>query len=327
MSISIPEGWAPNTKDFAVKLKPGKPLGATQWQDVQGRPVVKAGNTWKLQRQKPAPPRKLTPEEVAQKGGRDAQARQPKTSSEKAITLLPEEAEQYGKFSSLAKEKIAQGTRKSIYPNPEQAAKDEENRRRRFAPYSALSEDQLSAINAYTSEWDTNINSLLREGKIRLTDDQRFGNKPPPSETQVKKAAGDLTAALESLPKAPAGTFHRAVSGSVWDDDGVGRNASDFIRQLNSLEEGDMIEDPGFSSFTSGGAPTLDQFLMGDRDSDQNIVFEVQSNQMRDISPISRYENEKEHMLPPGAKFKVIGKREGFSRKAGKHTVIQLQQL
>jgi hypothetical protein len=325
--IKIPEGWNSQTKDFAVKLKPDKPPGATQWQDVQGRPVVKTGNNWKLQKQQQTSSKKQVSEKPEQKSGRDAQARQPKTNSGGGIKLSPEETEQYNKFSSLAKEKISEGTKKSFYPKPEQAARDEENRKRKFAPYSALSEDQLSAINAYTSEWDTNMNSLLREGKIKSSAKQRLGDVTTPSEVQVHKAIEDLRSALESLPKAPAGTFHRAVSGSVWEENGAGRNASDFIRGLNSLEEGDMIEDPGFSSFTNGGGPVLDQFLTGDRDSDQNIIFEVHSDQMRDISPISRYAQEKEHMLPPNAKFKVIGKKEGYSRKAGKHTIIQLQQL
>jgi len=325
--INVPEGWGVKSTEFSVKLKPGKPAEATTWFDVDGRPVVKSGRTWKLQRQKPAPPRKLSPEEVSQKGGRSAQTRQPNTNSQKKIELSPEEAEQYGGFSAWAREKIANGTKKSIYPDPEQAKTDEENRKRRFAPYAALSDEQLSGLNAYTSEWDLNMNSLLRTGKIEFSPDQRFGNKPKPSEAQIRKATEDLKSAIEALPKAPAGTFHRAVSGSVWEESGTGRKASDFIRQLNSLGEGDVIEDPGFSSFTSGGAPVIDRFLKGDRDSDQNIVFEVESDQMRNISPISRFENEKEHMLPPGAKFKVIGKKEGFSRNAGKHTVIRLQQL
>lgn len=364
MSIKIktPDGWRINKRpEFAVELKDGKPPGATAWFDVQGRPVVKEGSTWKLQkqrpapprklskeevvqrqkpappkklskeevaqRQKPAPPRKLSKEEIEQKSGRDAQARQPKTDSEGDISLAPEEAEQYNKFSALAKEKIAEGTKKSFYPDPEQARRDEEGRKQRFAPYAALSDDQLSSINAYTSEWDTNMNSYLRNGKIELSTDQRLGGKPKPSETQVKKAIRDLQGALESLPKAPAGTFRRGVSGSYIDAGSTKPRASDFIKQLHSLEEGDVLEDPGFSSFTSGGGPVIDQFLQGTKDSDQNIVFEVESDQMRDISKISKYEREKEHMLPPGAKFRVTGRSEGWSRRAGKHLVIHLKQI
>jgi hypothetical protein len=340
--IKVPEGWG--VKDFSVELKPGKPEGATSWFDIQGRPVVLKQGTWSLQRQAaPSPrkltpqeieqkknvdsapkrqkapaPRKLTPQEVEQKGsGRGAQVPQPKTDSEKTQTLTPEEQEYYNQFSSIAKEKIADGTKKSFYPDPEQAKKDEENRKRRFAPYMSLSEDQLSAISAYTSEWDLNMNSLLRGGKIELSAKQRLTpNMVKPSEAQIKKSVQDLTSALEQLPKAPQGSFSRAVSGN-----------SDFIKQLQTLKEGDTIEDPGFSSFTSGGAPVVDRFLKGEPNSDQNVVFEVESDQMRDISPISRYENEKEHMLPPGAKFRVIGRRESSSRTAGRHTVIQLQQI
>lgn len=318
MSVSVPEGWS--SKDFGVTLKPGKPPGVMQWQDIQGRPVVKVGRAWSLQKQKQqaAPPRKIAPQPQSQS----------KPVSQKPAALDPKEEEAYNTFSSLAKEKIASGTRKSFYPDPEQAARDEEQRKQNFAPYVALSDNQLSAINAYTSEWDANMNSLLRSGKITPSDPQRFGQKPIPSETQVKKAVGDLTSALEQLPPAPSGTFHRAVSGSIWAENAAdGRDASSYIKKLLTLEEGDVMEDPGFSSFTSGGAPVVDQFLKGDSDSNQNIVFEVESDGMKNIAPISRYEREKEHMLPPNSKFKVLGKREGWSRKAGKHTVIKLQHL
>lgn len=318
MSISVPEGWS--TRDFAVTLKPGKPDGATQWQDVQGRPVVKVGSVWSLQKQKPAPPRKIVPKQPDE-------TNQPGSVPQKPIVLDPKEEEAYSTFSSLAKEKIANGTKKSFYPDPVQAARDEEQRKARFAPYVALSDDQLSAINAYTSEWDTNMNSLLRSGKITPSDDQRFGKSPAPSENQVKKAISDLTSALEQLPSAPSGTFHRAVSGSIWAKGSMDRSASPYIKRLQTLEEGDIMEDPGFSSFTSGGAPVVDRFLLGNSDSDQNIVFEVQSDSMKNITPISMYESEKEHMLPPNSRFKVLGKSEGWSRKAGKHTVIKLQHI
>lgn len=347
--IEIPEGWS--TKDFGVELRPGKPEDATVWQDVKGRPVVKTGSTWTLQRQKPAPPRKVStgpqgdtterskpapPRKVTPSPQGDAPSR-PKPAPPKRLApstpqppkeISPEEQKIYSGFSSLAKEKLAEGTRKSYYPDPEQAAKDEGNRKRRYAPYAALSEDQLSSISAYTSQWDLNMNSLLRTGEMDRSAGQRLGNKPTPSETQVRKAIGDLTSALEQLPPAPKGTFSRAVSGHVWDDNApTGRSASPFMKSLHALGEGDVIEDPGFSSFTAGGAPVVDRFLKGDPNSDQNILFEVESDQMRDISPISQYENEREHMLPPGAKFKVVGKREGWSRNAGTHTVIKLQQI
>lgn len=350
MAVSVPEGWKVN--NFSVKLKDGKPEGATAWFDVQGRPVALKNGTWSLHRQpapaprkltpqeasqkrqtgaqksKPAPPRKLTPQEIQQKGGgQKAQAPQPDTDSGGEQSIKPEEREYYKQFSSIAKEKIEAGTRKSFYPDPEQAKRDEENRRRQFAPYIALSEDQLSAIGAYTSEWDLNMNSLLREGSMKFSYDQILKNKETPSEAQVKKAIADLTSALESLPAAPEATYSRAVSGSLSSPDSIDREATQFIKQLQALEPGDTLEDPGFSSFTSGGAPVIDRFLKGDRDSNQNIVFEVKSGGMKNISPISKYENEKEHMLPPGTKFRVVGKRTGYSRNVGNHTVIELEHL
>ena len=39
-----------NSQDFSLKLKPGKPEGAIQWQDVNGRPVIKSGVGWKLEK-------------------------------------------------------------------------------------------------------------------------------------------------------------------------------------------------------------------------------------------------------------------------------------
>jgi hypothetical protein len=338
--IKVPEGWG--IKEFSVALKPGKPEGATAWFDTQGRPVILKQGVWSLRRQPaPAPrkltrqeaaarqqkrkaplPRKLTPEEIQQKknsgqGRVEAQAPQPETNSKEEQNPKPEELEYYKQFSSIAKEKIEDGTRESFYPDPEQAKRDEDNRKRKFAPYAALSDDQLSAVGAYTSEWDLNMNSFLRSGKIDHSAKQRLNPQvPKPSEAQIKKAIDDLTSTLEQLPKAPQGSFSRAVSGD-----------SDFIKQLHTLEEGDTIEDPGFSSFTSGGAPIVDRFFKGEANSDQNILFEVESDQMTNISPISRYQNEKEHMLAPGAKFKVVSKQTGFSRRAGEHLVIKLQHI
>lgn len=357
MSIKIPDGWkSKETKDFAVELKPGKPPEATSWFDVKGRTVVKSGNTWKLQRQKPAPPRKLSPQEIegkrneqsrpAQKpkpapprklspeeiekkeGGRSEQAQKPESDSKKTTNLSPEEQARYNKFADIARESgLKEATRKSFYPDPEQAQKDEENRKRMYAPYLALSEDQLSAIGAYTSEWDLNMNSFLRTGKIEQSTGQLFSKAEPVNEAMVKKAIEDLTSALEQLPDAPEGTYHRAVSGFNWKEDKTGVEASEFMKQLQSLEPGDVLEDPGFSSFTSAGAPVVDRFLKGDSNSDQNLVFEVKSSKMKDISPISKYKQEKEHMLPPGAKFRVIGKRQHWSRKAGNHTVLTIEQI
>lgn len=315
--IKVPEGWG--VKNYSVKLKPGKPKDAASWVDVQGRPVVKNGRTWSLQKQSASAPRELTPQEIQQKrGGQKAQAPQPETNSKGEQNPKPEELEYYKQFSSIAKEKIEDGTRESFYPDPEQAKQDEDNRKRAFAPYMALSDDQLSAVGAYTSEWDLNMNSFLRSGKIDHSAKQRLypEHHPVPSEAQIKKAIDDLTSTLEQLPKAPQGSFLRAVSGD-----------SDFIKQLHTLEEGDTIEDSGFSSFTSGGAPVVDRFFKGEANSDQNILFEVESDQMTNISPISRYQNEKEHMLAPGAKFKVVSKQIGFSRRAGEHLVIKLQHI
>ena len=48
--IKVPEGW--KSQNFGVKLKPGKPPGVTQWQDVDGRPVIKSGRVWALQKTK-----------------------------------------------------------------------------------------------------------------------------------------------------------------------------------------------------------------------------------------------------------------------------------
>lgn len=297
--INVPESWSvrKNVKNFGVKLKPGKPPGATEWQDVQGRPVVRSGRGWRLVKQKP--------EQTKDSG----------TESNK-IELSPEEQEEYNSFAKITEEGLDKFTRKSFYPKPEQAKKDEEQRRKRGEPYLKLSEDQRSAIGAYTGHWDWNMNSMLRTGKIEQSDKQNLEGKKPPSEAQVKKAIKDLSSALESLPDAPEGTFLRAVSGT-----------SDYMKQLQTLQEGDVIEDPGFSSFTAGRGPVIDRFLKGKANSDQNLVFKVTSSKMKDISPISKYQREEEHMLPPGSKFRVIGRSTGYSRKAGDHTILEVEQI
>jgi hypothetical protein len=315
--IRVPEGWSSQAENFSVKLKPGKPKDATTWVDVQGRPVVKNGRTWSLQK-RPAPaPRKLTSQETQQKGGgQKAQAPQPNTDSGKTQNLTPEEQKYYNRLADIAKEKINDGITAFYddYDDPEEAL---EAGKRKFAPYTALSDNQLSAIGAYTTKWYRNMNSLLRKGEISLSRLQQLHpeENPAPSEAQVRKAIGDFTSALEQLPKAPRGIFSRAVS-----------STSDSIKQLHTLEEGDTIEDPGFSSFTTSGASVLDTFFKGEKNSDQNILFEVESDQMRNIAPISKFDEE-EHVLAPGAKFKVVGKQTGHSKIAGKHLVIKLQQI
>lgn len=257
--------------------------------------------------------------------GPSEQVQKPKSDSGGG-ELTPEEQQEYNAFAKITEEGLDFFTRKSYYPNPEQAQRDEENRRRRGEPYLKLSEDQRSAIGAYTGHWDWNMNSMLRTGKVEKSTKQTIEGKDPPSDKQINKAIKDLTSALESLPDAPPGTFHRALSGFV--NTGVLKSeASDYMKQLQSLQEGDIIEDPGFSSFTAAGAPVVDRFLKGEPNSDQNLVFEVTSSKMKDISPISKYQREREHMLPPGAKFKVIGRIQSSSRTAGKHTILKLEQI
>ena len=282
-----------------------------QWQDVHGRPVIKVGSTWSLQKQ-------------------DSE-QQSRTESQE-LKLTPQEQEKYSTFAIMAKEKIADGIKKSLDTDLNPAQKDGEDQKRHFAPYAALSDDQLSSIYAYCTKWDLNMNSLLRFGKIKSTFDQR-SNKDIPSEIPIKKAIADLTSALKSLPAAPEGVYSRALTGWARKEDsngkriGSGRKASPFIEQLQALEPGDTLEDPGFGSFTSEGSLVLDRFLTGANDSDENIILEVKSAGMKDISPISKFTFEKEHMLEPGAKFKVTGKRTGFSKRVGKHTVIELEHL
>lgn len=66
--IKVPEGW--RVRNFSVELRPGKPEGATSWFDVQGRPVVLQGSTWRLnpnlQQRKEAQPQASMKDRFAQ---------------------------------------------------------------------------------------------------------------------------------------------------------------------------------------------------------------------------------------------------------------------
>ena len=307
--IKAPEGWG--VKSYGVKLKPGKPKDATTWVDVQGRPVIKNGRTWALQKQATSAPKKDDEQR--------AQEPRPDTDSRETQRLTPEEQKYYSKFADIAKEKIAAAIQVYYddYDDIEEAKQEEDEAKRKYAPYIALSDDQHAAIGAYTNEWYRNMNSLLRKGEISPSRNQQMNpNKyPVPSEPQLRKAISDFASAIEQLPKAPQGSFSRVVS-----------STSDSVQQLRNLQEGDTMEDTGFSSYTAARPDVLDTFFKGEINSDQNIVFEVMSDQMRDLSPISKWD-EAEHVLPPGAKFKVVGKQIGRSKVGGKHLVIKLQQI
>lgn len=318
MSVRVPEGWKKQAQ-FAVELKPGKPEGATAWFDTQGRPVLKTGSTWKL---KAAPPVRKKPTEQNQ--AQKPLPKRDKPAPPKKVSKPPSAEDQAAVKAFL--EKINEKIDAKVNPPPHIqrlpfAAADKQ----RMEPFAALDDDAKAAIWAYTSEWDTNVNSLLRTGVVRNSAKQTLSNAYVPSKSQVKKTADDLKRALDQLPDAPEQSYSRAVSGAVVPDGKIEPEPSDFMKQIYALEPGDEIEDPGFSSFTSAGAPVVDRFLIGAANSEQNAVFSIVSSRMKDISPISKYENEKEHMLPPGGKFRVVRKSTTWSRKAGNHLMIVLE--
>ena len=73
-----------NNQDFSLKLKPGKPKDAIQWEDINGRPVIKSGVGWKLQRE--GDDKYLEVLKKQQKQQVDAQKNKP--ISEKMVGLL-----------------------------------------------------------------------------------------------------------------------------------------------------------------------------------------------------------------------------------------------
>ena len=282
MSISIPEGW--NTENFAVKLKPGKPPGATQWQDIQGRPVVRSGRGWKLARTNS----QQSPSNSNAKP--EAQKQQPEQDS--GPKLSEKQIERVNNATRSTNNRINRKLGKGPFDDELDTNSDKYKENiERMKPYIALSDEQKSAISLYGqdgTQFYAILNKQLRTGSTEgLSSEDVEMNKF--INTNLRKG-------LEQLPP-KEGALHRALSGDV-------------VSQLANLKPGDVYEDKGFGSY-SDQEKSIQMFIKKDM---PNAVITINSKTARNVSPIMEYD-EGEHIALPGSKYKLAKVDKTYSRK------------
>jgi hypothetical protein len=282
VSISIPEGW--NTENFAVKLKPGKPPGATQWQDTQGRPVVRSGRGWKLAR---------TNSQQASGDNdvkREAQRQQPERDS--GPKLSEKQIERINNATRSTNNRINRKLGKGPFDDELDTNSDKYKENiERMKPYIALSDEQKSAISLYGQDgvqFYAILNKQLRTGSTEGLS---------PEDVEMNKFINtNLRKGLEQLPP-KEGALHRALSGDV-------------VSQLANLKLGDVYEDKGFGSY-SDQEKSIQMFIKKDM---PNAVITINSKTARNVSPIMEYD-EGEHIALPGSKYKLAKVDKTYSRK------------
>jgi hypothetical protein len=282
MSISIPEGW--NTENFAVKLKPGKPPGATQWQDIQGRPVVRSGRGWKLAR--------TNSQQVPNSGNKktETQKQQPEQGNEPKLN--EGQVERISNATRSTNNRINRKLGKGPFDDELDTNSDKYKENiERMKPYIALSDEQKSAISLYGQDgvqFYAILNKQLRTGSAEgLSSEDVEMNKF--INTNLRKG-------LEQLPP-KEGALHRALSGDV-------------VSQLANLKPGDVYEDKGFGSY-SDQEKSIQMFIKKDM---PNAIITINSKTARNVSPIMEYD-EGEHIALPGSKYKLAKIDKTYSRK------------
>jgi hypothetical protein len=282
VSISIPEGW--NIESFAVKLKPGKPPGATQWQDIQGRPVVRSGRGWKLARTNS----QQSPGNSGVKS--EAQKQQPEQNS--GPKLSEKQVERINNATRSTNNRINKKLGKGPFDDELDTNSDKYKENiERMKPYIALSDEQKSAISLYGQDgvqFYAILNKQLRTGSTEGLS---------PEDVEMNKFINtNLRKGLEQLPP-KEGALHRALSGDV-------------VSQLANLKPGDVYEDKGFGSY-SDQEKSIQMFIKKDM---PNAVITINSKTARNVSPIMEYD-EGEHIALPGSKYKLAKVDKTYSRK------------
>ena len=280
--IEVPEGW--NTGNFAVKLKPGKPPGVTQWQDIQGRPIVRSGRGWKLARtsSQQSPSNNNVKPEV--------QKQQPEQDS--GPKLSEKQVERINNATKSTNNRINRKLGKSPFDDELDTNSDKYKENiERMKPYIALSDEQKSAISLYGQDgvqFYAILNRQLRTGSTEgLSSEDVEMNKF--INTNLRKG-------LEQLPP-KEGALHRALSGDV-------------VSQLANLKPGDVYEDKGFGSY-SDQEKSIQMFIKKDV---PNAIITINSKTARNVSPIMEYD-EGEHIALPGSKYKLAKVDKTYSRK------------
>ena len=181
----------------------------------------------------------------------------------------------------------------------------------KMKPYENLTDDQLQAIGLYGTETSIPGWPNKRELYRDLNKVLRTGNTKGFTEEELETlsyTAGNLKAALESLPASPK-DLYRGLSAT---------NAKSF----KNMKVGDEIRDNGFGSL-SGDEKIAKQFV----DKEGGAMLVVKSKTAKDVSPMMPIQ-EAEHIALPGTRYKVVAvDPKGYSkgsRYAGDGSISQL---
>ena len=158
----------------------------------------------------------------------------------------------------------------------------------------------------------------------------RTGERPedPERAKLLDYISENFQGALENIEPTGGGFTERFTNGQNMKEPTPFKRAvsGEFARKLAELKEGDEIEDMGFGSYTNAGNRALDQFFAGD---DDNAVISLdEAAKLRDISPITQY-NEGEHISMPGTRYRVksVNPEGHYSRRAGSIPQYQLEMI
>ena len=289
--IKVPEGW--KSQNFGVTLKPGKPEGAMAWFDVQGRPVIRQGRTWRLnlkgQENNPTPQKPQKPKAQAPPQER---------------TLSPQQRQEVTSSKEVTLSRIDRQLNSRQFYDPETNAKIRAQSEARLKPFMDLDDDEKASLHLYGTDTiapgSTSVKYYAITNKmLRGTD---IKNVSPEHLEMAKFISQKLSSALKKLP-AEVKDLDRAVSGNV-------------VASLANLKPGDVFEDKGFGSYTDQGTPTLNTFMS---ENGPNAVITMRSKTARRVAPVMEYEGEGEHISLPGTKYKLVEMKEKgvYSRKAG----------
>jgi hypothetical protein len=167
------------------------------------------------------------------------------------------------------------------------------------APFQKMNADEKAALALYGQDgvkFYQQVNQLLRSGQME--------DSTPDKVKMAEFISNNLRTGLEKLPPAKVEELQRAVSGQ-------------FVAGLGKLSVGDVIQDKGFGSYTSNGAPTLNQFIRQDQ---PNAVIRILNPRtVREVAPVMEYSREKEHISVPDTKYRLVSVEEQgvYSRKLG----------
>lgn len=181
----------------------------------------------------------------------------------------------------------------------------------------SLPEEQKGALEIYGADgpkYYMSVNNLLRTGSAQgMTAEQA---------DIARTVSPNLASFLQNIPPGPkpasdgsVPTLNRAVTGQ-------------FAEGLKNLRPGQVIQDNGFGSYTSGSNRVMDQFLSKEKGV-SNAIIRVRNSRARDVADLMNY-NEGEHISLPGSRYRLVevDPQGQFSRKTmGRVPVYTFEEI